>query len=95
MSTGNLSHIHALLWVNETSKMISEMLSCIRGSVIDLIHHDKIELFIEEGILRDEHDVITVQELAGKFLWHVGNRCCKCKVVKVKQSKVVKPYEDY
>ena len=66
---GNLSHIHALIWLKD-GESEDAILDRIQGSTDDLIRPDKIDDLIQEGIIHDEHEVIQVVENASRILRH-------------------------
>ncbi len=72
---GNLSHIHALIW-NE-SEPIEETLNRIRGSTIDLISNEELDVLLEEQVIKGSLDLQRIKELAMRFLRHVCNDRCK------------------
>ena len=72
---GNLSHIHALVWTE--SEPIKQTLNRIRGSTIDLINTEELDLLLEEKILQSPLDLQKIKELAMKLLRHVCNERCK------------------
>jgi predicted GIY-YIG superfamily endonuclease len=73
---GNLSHIHALLWVDKTEEQVIT-LDRIRGSTLDIICEDEIDSLIQEKIIRNSNEVIKVRDMATKVLRHVCNDRCK------------------
>ena len=58
---GNLSHIHALIWLKD-GESEDATLDRIQGSTDDLIRPDEVDDLIQEGIIRDEREVIQVVE---------------------------------
>ncbi len=73
---GNLSHIHALIWVDKSENQ-SITLNRIRGSTIDLISNHEIDKLVEEKILHNTSDIYTVRLMAEKLLKHICNERCK------------------
>ncbi len=76
---GNLSHIHALIWVDKSEKKQIK-LDRICGSIIDLISINNIDIFIKEKILNDESDVYRVRDKGEKLLKHICNDRCKRRI---------------
>ena len=73
---GNLSHIHALIWL-EDRELEKAMLDRIQGSMDDLIHPNKVDNQIQEGIIHDECEVIRIVEEASCILKHMCTAQCK------------------
>ena len=77
-TTGNLSHIHALLWTKKGSESLDVTLDRIRGMTLDLIRRDEIDDLIEEGIISGLEEVPLIIEKAGRLLLHIcSSRCLK------------------
>jgi hypothetical protein len=82
---GNLSHIHALLWVDDDDHDDSggggggaaAAQDRIRGSVMELIRPGEIDGLVEEGLLECGADIIKVQDAALRILRHICSSRCK------------------
>ena len=73
---GNLSHIHALIWVDKNEAQ-NITLDRIHGSTLDLIGENDIENLLQEKILRNESDIFKIHDIARTILRHVCNERCK------------------
>lgn len=73
---GNLSHIHALIWVDKSEPQ-HITLDRIRGSTLDLICEDEIDNLVKEKIFSKSSDVFKIRDMAVKLLRHVCNQRCK------------------
>ena len=71
---GNLSHIHCLLWTDDTDE--ETILNRIRGSVADLIRPEEIEPLLAEGYFSDMNDIDKIRDAARRFLFHHCDRRC-------------------
>ena len=74
-ATGNLSHIHCLIWLRDTSHQW-EIQDRIRGSISELIRPSEIEQLVQEGFLHDGNDVYRVREDGRRFLFHTHSERC-------------------
>ena len=71
---GNLSHIHALLWLLPESAETTE--ERIRGTLLTLIRPSEIDAYIQMGLLDGVQSLCHVYDKAGRFLRHrCSNRC--------------------
>lgn len=76
---GNLSHIHALLKLND--KKLSQddkdfIADLIRNDVFDVVRPNEVQGLIDEGYIRSEEDIYEVQEDQYNFTRHrCGPRC--------------------
>ena len=52
----------------------------IRASVIDIVHSDEIQDFVDDGLFKEYSDVFAIQELARKILAHKCTRRCKARI---------------
>lgn len=73
---GNLSHIHALIWIDE-NEMQQTTLNRIRGSTLDLITDNEVDLLLKEKIFNNPNDKQNVQNIASRILRHVCSERCK------------------
>ena len=88
---GNLSHIHALVWLRKRSKLTKTTFERIRGSTFDLISPDEFQRYAEEGLVASGRESMDeVRSKAEKFLWHVCNRRCKKRVLMQSGGTVLK-----
>ena len=79
-AVGNLPHIHALLWLRQGCEPLEVTEGRIRGSVMDLIRADEIDLLVAEGLLSCAEEAIEVQELARRVLGHICSSRCQRRV---------------
>jgi len=75
---GNLSHIHALIWLDGEPETIS--MNRIRGSTKTLIYEDEIPALVEEGLVEDVDDINEILEHASRVLKHSCSDRCKTQV---------------
>jgi len=76
-TAGNLSHIHALLWLDDTQtdELIQER---VRGSLMTLVYPNEVNGYIEERLMSCQSDWWNITEKASKFLRHTcSSRCMK------------------
>jgi hypothetical protein len=76
-SEGNLSHIHALIWIENESETQDITLNRIRGSILELITPDEIQEFQREGLISHESDIIMIKGKAEIILKHICDKRCK------------------
>ena len=77
-SAGNLSHIHALLWLKHSKEETEEVtLDRIRGSTLQLVRTDEIASMIEEGLLESDLEYGNILDLAGRVLLHACSKRCR------------------
>jgi len=75
-TTGNLSHIHALLWIADEPQQHTH--ERIRGSLMTLVRPDELDSFIDEGLIENVGEWNSIREKAERVLKHVcNNRCMK------------------
>jgi hypothetical protein len=79
-AVGNLPHIHALIWLKEGSEVKDTTLDRIRGSIMDMIRSEEIDLLVAEGLLANVNEIVEVKELASRILIHVCTSRCKRRV---------------
>jgi predicted GIY-YIG superfamily endonuclease len=75
-AAGNLSHIHALVWIS-TKESRAESMDRIRGSIRDLIREDEIDQLVSEGILSTPRSVNEIKEAGRHILKHSCSDRCK------------------
>jgi hypothetical protein len=56
-AVGNLPHIHALMWLKEGSEVKDTTLDRIRGSIMDMIRSEEIDLLVAGGLLANVNDI--------------------------------------
>ena len=77
-TAGNLSHIHALLWLEPSAEETENVtLDRIRGSTLQLVRVDEISSMIEEGLLESYAESCNMLDMAGRVLLHVCSKRCK------------------
>ena len=79
-AVGNLPHVHALLWLREGCEPLEVTEGRIRGSIMDLIRADEIDLLVAEGLLSCAEEAIEVQELARRVLGHICTSRCQRRI---------------
>lgn len=71
---GNLSHIHCLLWTDDTDE--NTILDRIRGSVSELIRPDEIEPLLNEGYFSNVEHINEIRDYGRRFLFHHCDQRC-------------------
>ena len=73
---GNLSHIHALLWLNE--EPTDETQEHIRGALMTLVWPREVDHYLSSGVIHDLQDVCEILDKAECFLHHhCSSQCMK------------------
>jgi hypothetical protein len=75
----NLPHIHGLICTADnlaSPEGLHAVLDRIRGFVIDIIRPEECHGYMEQGIFKDDDDIVRFQELAQSFLCHKHDRRC-------------------
>jgi predicted GIY-YIG superfamily endonuclease len=78
-TVGNLSHLHFLLWIDQSQEDLSTTMNRIRGGFLDFLSPEELQGFIRDGykVNHGHSNTFHVQDLAEQFLTHICNKRCQ------------------